>query len=496
MADGPWAEGQNACAGRKGRLGFGARNNKNVMHPVWEQCLDRLQAELPPTQFSLWIQPLRLGAAAHDGLCLVAPNRYIRDWVADRYLDRIRSLLHECGHRIRQLEVLSAEDRPVEPAATVSPPETAVAVAEPAPASTQPVTVSRSATPFGGSPLDPQYTFDTFVEGQSNALALVAARQVADAHLNGGRSGSLGSANPLYIYGGVGLGKTHLMHAIGQAILQRRPEARVLYLRSEQFVSYMVKAIQMGAMPEFQKRFRSLDVLMVDDIQFLAGKDRSQEEFFHTFNALIEGGQQMIFTCDRYPREIDKLEERLKSRFGWGMPVAVEPPELETRAAILLRKASQAGVDLPQETAMFMARKIRANVRELEGALTRAIASARFTRRPLDESLVRESLKDLLAVHDRMISLDNIQRTVAEYYKIRMADFSSQRRNRSIARPRQMAMALAKELTNHSLPEIGAAFGGRDHTTVLHACRKIESLKESHTDIREDHGNLLRLLTT
>jgi chromosomal replication initiator protein len=332
------------------------------------------------------------------------------------------------------------------------------------------------------------YTFETFVEGKSNQLARAAARQVAE---NPG-----GSYNPLFLYGGVGLGKTHLMHAVGNALQQQNPDAKVVYLHSERFVADMVKALQLNAINEFKRYYRSVDALLIDDIQFFAGKERSQEEFFHTFNALLEGGQQMILTCDRYPKEIAGLEERLKSRFGWGLTVGVEPPELETRVAILMKKAEQSKVALPADAAFFIAQRIRSNVRELEGALKRVIASAHFTGRPIDIELIRESLKDLLALQDKQISLENIQRTTAEYYKIKVSDLMSKRRSRSVARPRQMAMALAKELTNHSLPEIGESFGGRDHTTVLHACRKIKELQETDADIREDHQNLLRTLTT
>jgi chromosomal replication initiator protein len=332
------------------------------------------------------------------------------------------------------------------------------------------------------------YTFDTFVEGKSNQLALAAANQVAE---NPG-----GAYNPLFLYGGVGLGKTHLMHAVGNALKANRPDARIVYLHSERFVADMVKALQLNAISDFKRYYRSVDALLIDDIQFFAKKDRSQEEFFHTFNALLESGQQMILTCDRYPKEIEGLEERLKSRFGWGLTVAVEPPDLETRVAILMNKATQARLDLPADAAFFIAQRIRSNVRELEGALKRVIASANFTRRPITVELVKESLKDLLALQDKQVSLDNIQRTVAEYYKIKVADLNSRRRNRSVARPRQVAMALAKELTNYSLPEIGDSFGGRDHTTVLHACRKIKELRETSSDIHEDYKNLLRLLTT
>ena len=302
--------------------------------------------------------------------------------------------------------------------------------------------------------------------------------------------------NPLFLYGGVGLGKTHLMHAVGNALRQRKPDAKIVYLHSERFVADMVKALQLNAINDFKRFYRSVDALLIDDIQFFANKDRSQEEFFHTFNALLEGGQQMILTCDRYPKEIDGVEERLKSRFGWGLTVAVEPPELETRVAILMKKAEQAGINISHEAAFFIAQRIRSNVRELEGALKRVIASANFTGRPFDIDLIKESLKDLLALQDKQVSLDNIKRTAADYYKIKVADLLSKRRNRSVARPRQVAMALSKELTNHSLPEIGDAFGGRDHTTVLHACRKITELRETTSDIGEDYKNLLRLLTT
>ena len=338
------------------------------------------------------------------------------------------------------------------------------------------------------SGLNPNFTFETFVEGKSNQLARAASRQVSE---NPG-----GAYNPLFLYGGVGLGKTHLMHAVGNALAGRRENARVVYLHSERFVADMVKALQLNAINDFKRFYRSVDALLIDDIQFFAGKERSQEEFFHTFNALLEGGQQMILTSDRYPKEISGVEERLKSRFGWGLTVAIEPPELETRVAILMKKADQAKVDLPHDAAFFIAQKIRSNVRELEGALKKVIADSHFMGKPITQDFIRESLKDLLALQDKQVGVDNIQRTVAEYYKIKLADLLSKRRSRSVARPRQVAMALAKELTNHSLPEIGDAFGGRDHTTVLHACRKVKSLQEESADIREDYKNLLRLLTS
>jgi chromosomal replication initiator protein len=337
-----------------------------------------------------------------------------------------------------------------------------------------------------GGRLNPDFTFANFVEGKSNQLARAAAMQVA---ANPGRA-----YNPLFIYGGVGLGKTHLMHAIGNQIRTQNKDARVAYVHSERFVGDMVRALQHNTINDFKTAYRTLDALLIDDIQFFAGKERSQEEFFHTFNALLEGQQQVILTCDRYPKEVEGLEERLKSRFGWGLTVAIEPPELETCVAILMSKASASNVELPEEVAFFVAKRIRSNVRELEGALRRVIANSQFTGRPITLDFAKEALKDLLALQERLVTIENIQKTVAEYYKIRVADLLSKRRSRSITRPRQVAMALSKELTNHSLPEIGDAFGGRDHTTVLHACRVIKELRESQTRMNEDYQNLLRTL--
>jgi chromosomal replication initiator protein len=335
--------------------------------------------------------------------------------------------------------------------------------------------------------LSPAFTFDGFVEGKSNQLARAAASQVGE---NPGKS-----YNPLFIYGGVGLGKTHLMHAIGNAMIAQNPAARVAYVRSERFVGDMVKGLQHNKISEFKRTYRSLDALLIDDIQFFAGKERSQEEFFHTFNALLEGQRQIVLTCDRYPKEVNGLEERLKSRFGWGLTVAIDPPELETSVAILMSKASADGVDLPAEVAFFIAKRIRSNVRELEGALHRVVANSRFTGRAIDIAFAKEALRDLLALQERLVSIENIQKTVADYYKLRVSDLLSKRRSRSIARPRQIAMALAKELTNHSLPEIGDAFGGRDHTTVLHGCRRVVFLRDTEKRIDDDYLNLLRTLT-
>ncbi len=476
---------------------------------VWQQCVDRLQDELPSQQFNTWIRPLQ---ASSDGrsLTLFAPNRFIKDFVSDKYAARITELVHELepGEALDVVLEIGANGaapapaRPAQrqaatPASSDMPPavsgfavsQAPLRAPEPAPAAEA---QGRQAEIAGSLQhqhnLVENYTFDNFVEGKSNQLALAAARQVAE---NPGDS-----YNPLFLYGGVGLGKTHLMHAVGNALKLEKPNAKIVYLHSERFVADMVKALQLNAISDFKRYYRSVDALLIDDIQFFAKKDRSQEEFFHTFNALLEGGQQMILTCDRYPKEIDGLEERLKSRFGWGLTVAVEPPELETRVAILMKKATQANIDLPPDAAFFIAQRIRSNVRELEGALKRVIASAHFTGRRIDIDLIKDSLKDLLALQDKQVSLDNIQRTVAEYYKIKVADLMSRRRSRSVARPRQVAMALAKELTNHSLPEIGDSFGGRDHTTVLHACRKIKELRETNSDIREDYKNLLRSLTT
>jgi chromosomal replication initiator protein len=444
---------------------------------------------------------------------LYAPNRFIKDFVSDKFGDRITQLVNEVDDDVARdvvLEIGNGSDAGSPASAVadiglaqgISPGISGSAVNGRQDAAAQGLVIgtavrqegtrSRRAEVEGALQHQPNlvenYRFDNFVEGKSNQLALAAARQVAE---NPGDS-----YNPLFLYGGVGLGKTHLMHAVGNALREQNPGAKIVYLHSERFVADMVKALQLGAITDFKRYYRSVDALLIDDIQFFAKKDRSQEEFFHTFNALLEGGQQMILTCDRYPKEIDGLEERLKSRFGWGLTVAVEPPELETRVAILMTKATQARVDLPPDAAFFIAQRIRSNVRELEGALKRVIASAHFTGRAVDIDLIKESLKDLLALQDKQVSMDNIQRTVAEYYKIKMADLMSRRRSRSVARPRQVAMALSKELTNHSLPEIGDSFGGRDHTTVLHACRKIKELRETNSDIREDYKNLLRSLTT
>lgn len=475
---------------------------------IWPRCIHYLQDELPSQQFNTWIRPLQAETGSGH-LTLFAPNRFVKDWVDDKFFERILELVSELSpeNNINVSLKISSKSTNHKPTkqSTVAPSQKKVSsysiqsLQKPEASrvssktlnskiSTKPRNVEVEGAIKHQSFLMENYTFNTFIEGKSNQLARAASMQVGE---NPG-----GAYNPLFLYGGVGLGKTHLMHAVGNQLVQRNPDAKVVYLHSERFVADMVKALQLNAINEFKRFYRTVDALLIDDIQFFAGKERSQEEFFHTFNALLEGGQQMILTCDRYPKEISGLEERLKSRFGWGLTVAVEPPELETRVAILMKKAEQAKIALPADAAFFIAQKIRSNVRELEGALKRVIASAHFTGREIDIDLIKDSLKDLLALQDRQISLDNIQRTVSEYYKIKVSDMMSKRRSRSVARPRQVAMALAKELTNHSLPEIGESFGGRDHTTVLHACRKIKELRETDADIREDCKNLLRSLTT
>ena len=440
---------------------------------LWSQCLDRLQDELPQTQFNTWIRPLH--AIEKEGeLRLLAPNNFVLDKISESFVDQINTILESLSG-IPQTR-LTLEVGSINTEAPPTKPEPPNSQAAPTPAIPH------------KSGLNPEFTFDVFVEGKSNQLGRAASMQVAE---------NPGSAyNPLFIYGATGLGKTHLMHAVGNYMLKQNPDARIVYLHSERFVADMVKALQHNTINEFKRFYRSVDALLIDDIQFFARKERSQEEFFHTFNALLEGQRQLILTCDRYPKEVSGLEERLKSRFGWGLTVAIEPPELETRVAILKGKALQNNIDLPDDVAFFIGKRIRSNVRELEGALRRVMANAHFTNQPITLEFTRESLKDLLALQDRLVTIENIQKTVAEYYKLRVHDLLSARRSRSVARPRQVAMSLAKELTNHSLPEIGDAFGGRDHTTVLHANRKIAELRETDARIREDYLRLLRILST
>lgn len=450
---------------------------------LWLKCLDRLQAELPSQQFNTWIRPLQVEEDGAD-IKLLAPNRFVVEWVGDKYLERIKELIIELDSKIQHRVLIEiGSSNSIEPRGALPPFDPLVKKNQKKETGSHTNTGRVSA-----SRINSKFTFDNFVEGKSNQLAKAAATQVAE---------SPGSAyNPLFIYGSVGLGKTHLMLAVGNEVLAKNPNAKVVYLHSEKFVQDMVKALQTKTMDEFKRYYRSADVLLIDDIQFFAGKTQSQEEFFHTFNELLEGEQQIILTSDKYPKEITGVDERLKSRFGWGLTVAIEPPELETRVAILMKKAEEVKIDLPSDAAFFMAQRLRSHVRELEGALKRVTANAQFTGSEITLAFVKESLKDLLALQDKLVTIDNIQKTVAEYFKIKLSDLTSKKRNRSVARPRQIAMSLAKEMTNHSLPEIGDAFGGRDHTTVIHACRKIKELRASDMDVAEDYNNLQRSLSS
>jgi len=432
----------------------------------WHLCLQHLERELPAEDINTFIRPLEV-ISGKNQTRLVAPNSYVRDHIAVNYLERIRDIFEHLG----------------DPRASISIEDGLPAVEVSATRATQPEGSSRSS-----SGLDSRYRFDNFVLGKSNELGFAAASQIAQ------KPGD--AYNPLLLYGSTGLGKTHLLHAIGNAIRKQNPGTRVLYLDSERFVSDMIRALRHGGIDNFKKHYRSAGALLIDDIQFLAGKKSSQEEFFHTFNTLLDSKQQIVLTCDRYPKEVVGLEARLRSRFGWGLTVAIEPPDFETRVAILMNKAQEKGIQLEEPVAFLIAKRLRSHVRDLEGALNQLIANARFTGRNITENFTREVLRDLLTVHDRLITIDNIQKTVCEYYKIRVSELLSKRRHRSIARPRQMAMALAKELTQHSLPEIGDSFGGRDHTTVLHACRRIKELCDTDGRLREDKVKLLRLLTT
>ena len=427
----------------------------------WSKFTEKLESKLSQDEFNTWIRPLK-GSLQKNKLEITAPNDFVLNYIVENLSEEINTIINK---ELKQdislvFKTLDKETFVDKYKTTNKQPKTTLVDA---------------------------YVFDSFVEGKSNHVALAAAKQVA--------SNPSGDYNPLFIYGGVGLGKTHLMHAVGNQILQNDPDKRIVYVHSEKFVSDMVKALQLGAMNEFKSFYRNADALLIDDIQFFAGKEQSQEEFFHTFNALLDQNNQMILTCDKYPKEIDGLEDRLKSRLGWGLPVVIDPPELETRAAVLLKKASLMGVELPEDCAIYIAQRIRSNIRELEGALKRVSANAKFTDRPIDLPLVKDALKDLFVISAKMVSIENIQKTVSEYYNIKLSDLLSKRRSRSITRPRQLAMALTKKLTNHSLPEIGEAFNGRDHTTVLHACKKIKELRQEDPSLEEDYRNLNRALT-
>ncbi|MCU7920084.1 MAG: chromosomal replication initiator protein DnaA [Candidatus Thiodiazotropha sp. (ex Epidulcina cf. delphinae)] len=447
------------------------RENLNL----WQRCTEHLEQVLSPQQYNTWIRPLQIIEEPLI-LKLLAPNRFVLDWVRNNYLDTIQNHLNMLcnGDAPTVMVEIGTKKRPGQK--------------QPEPPQPIMVTTSTDRPAPIESNLSPGFVFDTFVEGKSNQIARAASMQIGE---NPGKA-----YNPLFIYGGVGLGKTHLMHAVGNMMIKRNPQARVVYLHSERFVAEMVKALQHNTIEQFKRKYRSVNALLIDDIQFFAGKERSQEEFFHTFNALFESQQQIILSSDRFPKEVSGLEERLKSRFGWGLTVAIEPPDLETRVAILQSKALQLNAELPNEVAFFMGKRIRSNIRELEGALRRVIANATFTGREINLDFAKNALRDMLAAHDKQITIENIQKTVAEYFQIRTSDLTSSKRSRSIARPRQIAMTLAKELTNHSLPEIGNAFGGRDHTTVMHANRKVKELRESDPRISEDYSNLLRTLSS
>lgn len=437
------------------------------MSAIWNNCLAKLEHEIPTNDFSTWIRPLQ-AVETDSQLKLLAPNRFIIDHIKQHFFAIIEDAVNEFSNATLAVHFeIGSKKAPAIKAPTLQK--------APAQKKNQPNFLNKA------------FTFESFVEGKSNQLARAASVTVAD---------NVGKVyNPLFIYGASGLGKTHLMHAIGNAVLQKKPDANIVYLHSEKFVQDMVKALQQNSINYFKDYYRNIDVLLMDDIQFLAGKERSQEEFFHTFNNLLDQKHQVVLTCDKYPKEIQGLEDRLKSRFSWGLPVAIEPPDLETRTAILIKKALQAGVDLNHEVAFFIAKRIPSNVRDLEGALRRVIANSQFTGREITLEFTKEALHDLISLQDKLVSIDNIQKTVAEYFKIRVADLSSKSRKQSLTRPRQIAMTLARELTSHSYPEIGDAFGGRDHTTVINACKRVAELKDEDVKIAEDYKNLLRTLS-
>jgi len=450
-----------------------------VSSPLWEKCLSHLEGELSAQQLNTWLRPLQ-AIEEKDSLRLLAPNPYVQSWVQEQLETKIIQLIGALSQgKVTSVVVEVGTEKP----------NSKTSNSRPAVKATTPDAPAAKPEPALSSPINPAFTFDSFVEGKSNQIARAASMHVAESP---GTSGY----NPLFLYGGTGLGKTHLMLAVANQILKDDPQARVIYLSSERFVQDMITAMRTNSMEKFKAHYRSADALLIDDIQFFAKKERSQEEFFYTFNSLLEGQKQIILTCDRFPKEVQNLDERLQSRLGWGLTIAVEPPELETRVAILIKKAQQNLISLPEDVAFFIAQRIKSNVRDLEGALQRVMAFARFTNQPLSIEMAQEALKDLLALHQKLVTLESIQKIVAEYFKLRVADLLSKKRTRSIARPRQIAMALAKELTSHSLPEIGDAFGGRDHTTVLHATRKVVELKETDIRVAEDYRNLLRTLSS
>ena len=447
----------------------------------WSTCLSTFERELSAQQFNTWIKPLRL-EGDDEGLQVLAPNRFAIQFVKDRFLTRIEDLAKEYFGKSTLITLALGSAQEAKPAAASSN----EAVAKPAAAGSKPSPMKQMGASHETTRLIPTYTFDNLVTGKANQLARAAAMQIAE---NPGVA-----YNPLFVYGGSGLGKTHLVHAIGNLVHQQNPQAKIRYIHAERYVSDVVRAYQHKAFDEFKRYYHSLDLLLIDDIQFISGKTRTQEEFFYAFNALIEAHKQIVITSDTFPKEIKDMDDRLVSRFGWGLTVAIEPPELEMRVAILLRKAELENFKLDDNVAFFIARSIRSNVRELEGALKRVLAYSRFTGNPITLDLVKEALKDMLAVENRLVSVENIQKVVADFYKIKVADMHSKKRTRNIARPRQVAMALAKELTQMSLPAIGEAFGGRDHTTVLHACRTVADLRESDMQIKHDFQVLMQMI--
>jgi chromosomal replication initiator protein len=447
------------------------------MAEIWQACLRRLGVELSGSELNTWVLPLQ-AVEEQDTVRLFAPNQFVRNWVVQnyrQYLERLCSEVSE-GRVHRVVVTIGSIDN--------APAEKCVGDQSAAGSDARKTAETRR---LEGN-LNGQFTFETFVEGKSNQVAKAASIQIVN---------NPGAAyNPLFIYGGVGLGKTHLMHAVGNTIVDQSATARVVYVHAERFVSEMIKALQHNGMDQFKNRYRGVNALLIDDVQFFAGKERSQEEFFHTFNALFESGQQIVLSSDRFPKEVSGLEERLTSRFGWGLTVAIEPPDLETRVAILNSKAAMLGIGLPEDVAFFVAKRIRSNIRELEGALRRLVANSQFTGVPVSLDFAKLALRDMLVAQDKQVTIENIQKVVAGYFKIRVNDLSSAKRTRTVARPRQVAMALAKELTKHSLPEIGQAFGGRDHSTVIHATKRVAALRESDPIMEEDYRNLRRRLTS
>ncbi len=476
---------------------------------IWDKCLQTLEKEIPAQEYKIWVLPLQAKLVSETKLVLFAPNKFVIDFVKRKFLADISKIISKLSDNVITVELQMGTNKKSALSETKSTQAKKTSSADRTEQNQSDgsfTSVINHAVKVSGvssatqanikkyqSALNKEMSFDNFVEGKCNMLARAAALQIVETINEGGSNNNY---NPFLIYGGVGLGKTHLIHALGNTIIAENPSSRVIYLHSERFVQEMITALQNKTIDQFKNFYRSVDVLLIDDIQFFAGKERTQEEFFHTFNALLEGQKQIIMTCDTFPKEVSGLEDRLKSRFGWGLTVAIDLPDTETRVAILISKAAQAGIDLPQDVAFFIGQCIRSNIRELEGALRRVIATARFQGQKISVEFAKLALHDSIILQDKQVSIENIQKTVAEYYKIRVADLHSKRRTRSVARPRQIAMALAKSLTSHSLPEIGYAFGGRDHTTVLYACRKIEELRSEEVIVEEDYTNLHRQLTS